>query len=256
VTALLALACAGLGLVVGSFLAVVVHRVPRKEELGWPWRCPSCQAGLAAGDVVPVLSFLRLGRHCRACAAPIPVRDVLVEVGTAALFAAAAARFGADWALPAFLVFLAALTALAVIDLEHLLLPSRVIYPTLGAAVPLLVLAAALGHHWHWLTTAAIGSAAAFGAFFLLNLVYPRGMAFGDVRLSSVIGLYLGWLGLGTLLVGMSVAFLTAAAVGVLLILAGRASRTSPIPFGVFLAIGAAVAVFAGTPILHWYRGG
>jgi leader peptidase (prepilin peptidase)/N-methyltransferase len=265
VTAALAVGCAVLGLVAGSFLAVVVDRVPRKEPVRAPARCGSCHASGAGSHDVPVLSWLswltwlsslNVGRRCRACRQPLPARNLVLQLGAAALYAGAALRFGADWALPAFLVFLGALLALALIDLEHFLLPNRVIYPTLALSAPLLLLAAVAGHRWHALGTAVLGSALAFGAFFLLNLVYPRGMAFGDVRLSSVIGLYLGWLGLSTMLLGLFLAFLSAALVGILLIVTGRATRDSPIPFGVFLAIGAATAVFAATPILHWYRGG
>src|SRR5205814_1522211 len=124
---------------------------------------------------------------------------------------------------------------------------------TLALSVPLLVLAAAEGDHWRNLRNAGLGALAAFGVFFLLNLVYPRGMAFGDVRLSAVIGLYLGWLGPRTLFLGLFLAFLTASVVGIALIVARKANRRSPIPFGVFLAIGAAVAVFFGRPVLHWY---
>ena len=150
---------------------------------------------------------------------------------------------------------LVVLFALAVIDYEHFLLPNRIIYPTLLASIPLLVFAAAGDGEWHRLRNALIGSAAAFGAFFVLNLIYPKGMAFGDVRLSAVIGLYLGWLGGRTVFLGLFLAFLTASVVGIGLILVRRAGRKTPIPFGVFLAAGAAIAVFFGNPILHRWMG-
>lgn len=256
-TALLAIVGAVFGLLVGSFLNVVIYRVPRKESVVHPRsRCPGCGTQLAAIDNIPVVSWLVLRGRCRTCKTAVSVRYPLVEASTAALFAGAAVRFGADWALPAFCVFLAALLALALIDLEHFLLPSRVIYPTLLLSVPLLVLAAALDGHWGMLRDALVGSLAAFAVFFLLNLIYPRGMAFGDVRFSAVIGLFLGWLGPRTLFLGLFLAFLSASVIGIGLIIAGRASRKSPIPFGVFLALGAALAVFAGRPILDWWIGG
>jgi leader peptidase (prepilin peptidase)/N-methyltransferase len=243
-------------LAVGSFLNVVIYRVPRKESVVHPRsRCPSCDTQLAPYDNIPVVSWLVLRGRCRTCRSPVSVRYPLVELATAALFAGAAVRFGADWVLPAFCLFLAAVLALALIDLEHFLLPNRVIYPTLLASIPLLLVAAAAGHQWDQLRTAAIGCGAAFLAFFVLNLVYPRGMAFGDVRLSAVIGLYLGWIGLRTVFVGLFLAFLTASVVGIGLIVARRASRKTPVPFGVFLAIGAAIAVFAGGPVIQWWMG-
>jgi leader peptidase (prepilin peptidase) / N-methyltransferase len=115
------------------------------------------------------------------------------------------------------------------------------------------VLAAAANHQWDHLRSALIGGLAAFAVFFVLNLVYPKGMAFGDVRLSGVIGLYLGWIGPKTLFLGLFLGFLTASIVGIGLIVARRADRKTPVPFGVFLAIGAALAVFAGGPVIQWW---
>jgi leader peptidase (prepilin peptidase)/N-methyltransferase len=213
-------------------------------------------------DNIPVVSWLVLRGKCRTCGERISIRYPLVELATGGLFAAVAVRFGLDWPLAGFLLFTAALLALALIDLEHFLLPNRIIYPTLFASVPLLVGAAALGDYWrHFeergsgLKGSIIGGLVAFGFFFLLNLIYPRGMAFGDVRLSGLIGVYLGWLGPATAFLGFFAAFLTGSIVGVGLILARRASRTTPIPFGVFLAIGAMLAIFFGRPFFDWYLG-
>ena len=262
-TALLVLLCAVLGLAVGSFLNVVIYRVPRKESVVRPRsHCPSCDTQLRETDNVPVVSWLVLRGRCRTCGEPISVRYPLVELATGVLFAGAALRFGFDWPLPAFLLFLAALLALALIDLEHYLLPNRIIYPTLYASAPLLVGAAAFGHYWtHFeergagLKGSILGGLGAFAFFFLLNLVYPRGMAFGDVRLSGLIGVYLGWLGPATLFLGLFAGFLSGSVIGVTLILARRADRKTPIPFGVFLAFGAMLAVYFGRPILDWYLG-
>src|SRR3954447_12348118 len=132
VTAVLAVACAIVGLAVGSFLNVVIYRVPRKESVISPRsRCPQCGTQLAEYDNIPVVSWLVLRGKCRTCKNPISIRYPLVELATGLLFLGAAVRFGANWVLPAFCVFLAALLALALIDLEHFLLPNRVIYPTL-----------------------------------------------------------------------------------------------------------------------------
>jgi leader peptidase (prepilin peptidase)/N-methyltransferase len=256
-TGILVVACGLVGLVVGSFLNVVIYRVPRKESVVHPRsHCPACDTPIAERDNIPVLSWVLLGGRCRACGARISVRYPLVELATAGLFVAAALRFGADWALPAYCVFFAGLLALALIDLEHFLLPNRVVYPTYLTMLPLLVLAAAIGHEWHALRDALVGSLCAFAIFFLLNLVYPKGMAFGDVRLSAVIGLGLGWLGPRLVFIGFFVSFLVASLVGIGLILAHRAGRKTPIPFGVFLALGAVATVLFGDPVAKWWLGG
>lgn len=251
---LLTLACAVFGLAVGSFLNVVIYRVPRKASVVRPRSsCPTCETPISGRDNIPVLSWLLLGRRCRSCREPISARYPLVELLTASIFAAAALRFGWDWALPAFLVLLGGLLVLAFTDLEHFLLPVRIVYPVLAGVAGLLVLAAAATGHWHRLIIAAICAAASFGFFFLINFINPRWLAFGDVRLSLVIGLGLGWLGVGYVLLGFFLANLLGAVVGFALIATKRMDRKSHIPFGVFLALGAAVAVFGGGPIVNWY---
>src|SRR5437667_8300435 len=147
-TAVVAAVCGVLGLAMGSFLNVVIHRVPRKESVVRPRsHCPRCGSRLADRDNVPVLSWVLLRGRCRDCGEPISVRYPLVELATAGLFVAAALRFGLDWALPAYLVLFAALLAISVIDLEHYIIPNRIVYPTLPVSVPRLVLAAAAHGH-------------------------------------------------------------------------------------------------------------
>ncbi|MDQ1445591.1 MAG: leader peptidase (prepilin peptidase) / N-methyltransferase, partial [Acidimicrobiaceae bacterium] len=180
-------------------------------------------------------------------------RYPLVELLTGALFAAVAARFGADWALPAFLVWVAGLVVLSAIDLDHQLLPIRVVYPTLAGLAVLLVGAAALTGRWDDLARAGAGGALGFVLLFLVHFAVPKGMAFGDVRLSGLNGVALGWLGVGYVLVGLFLAFLTSSVIGLALIAAKVRSRKDRIPFGPFLAAGAVLAVFAGGPILRWY---
>src|SRR5205085_5420882 len=143
-TAALAIVSAVMGLMVGSFLNVVIYRVPRKESVVRPRsRCPGCGTQLSSADNIPVVSWLILRGRCRTCGTPISVRYPLVELSTAVLFAAMAVRFHADWAIPAYCLFAAAALALALIDLEHFLLPSKIIYSTLVLSAPLLALAAA-----------------------------------------------------------------------------------------------------------------
>ncbi|MGI8686480.1 MAG: prepilin peptidase [Acidimicrobiales bacterium] len=254
-TAFLAVSCAVLGLAVGSFLNVVIHRVPRKESVVKPRsRCPGCGTELAARDNVPVLSWLVLRGRCRTCGEPISARYPAVELTTAALFCATAVRLGADWALPAFLVVVAGLVAISFVDLELFIVPNRILYPTLFLAAPLLVLAAAADGDWSNLRTAAIGGALGWGLLLVIHLVSPAGMGFGDVRLAGLIGMTLGWLSVGHVLVGLFLAFLAAAVVGVGLIVVGAKGRKDKVPFGPFLAAGAVLAILFGGPILDWYR--
>ena len=255
-TPALIIGCGVLGLAIGSFLNVVIYRVPRGESVvSPPSACPSCGTELAARDNIPVLSWLLLHGRCRTCAEPISVRYPLVELSTAALFAATAARLGRTWALPAFLVLMAGLLSLAIIDAELLILPKRIVYPVLGMVSGLLVLAAAMDHEWHRLGIGAICAVAWFATFLVINLANPRLLGFGDVRLAPVLGLSLGWLGVGYFLLGFIAANLIGAIVGIALIASKRASRDSQIPYGVFLALGTAVAVFAGPVLLKPFPG-
>jgi leader peptidase (prepilin peptidase)/N-methyltransferase len=254
VTAFLAVSCGLLGLAVGSFLNVVVHRVPRKESVVRPRsRCPGCGTTLAARDNVPVVSWVVLGRRCRTCGQPISIRYPLVELLTAALFAAVAVRIGPDAALPAFLVFVSALVAISAVDLEHCIVPNRIVYPALFASVPLLVGAAAVDGEWRSLRDAAVGGLLAWGALLVIHLVSPAGMGFGDVRLAGLIGVHLGWINLRHVVLGLFLAFLTAAVTGIALIATSVRTRKDKVPFGPFLALGAVMAVLFGGPIIAWY---
>jgi len=251
VLALLIGICALFGLAIGSFLNVVIYRVPRHESVVSPRSaCPSCAAPILERDNIPVLSWLLLRGRCRNCHEPISVRYPLVELAGAALFAGAAARLGYNWDLPAFLVLLAGLLALSWIDIEHLLLPKRIVYPTLITVAALLVLDVLATGQWHRLLIASLCGAAWFAVFFALNALSPRLLGFGDVRLAPVLGLALGWLGLRYVLLGFFTANFVGAVIGVSLIVAKRIRRDQQIPYGVFLALGTAIALFAGPELL------
>ena len=250
------LVCGLFGLVIGSFLNVVIHRVPERRSLSRPGSsCPACGKPIRPWDNIPVLSWLGLRGRCRDCSAPISVRYPVVEALTAALFVGAAWRVGAHVELADFCVFFAFLVALSGIDLDHHILPSRIIYPAVGASLVLLAVASGADHNWHRYQDAVIGGALALSALFLIHVAVPRGMGFGDVRLAGLIGLNLGWLGLAHVAVGLFAGFFLGAVVGVGLMAAGVASRRSRIPFGPFLAAGAVVGVLWGTTLVHWWLG-
>src|SRR2546423_2805296 len=252
----LVLMCGLFGLAIGSFLNVVIWRVPRKESVVRPpSHCPQCETPIRPRDNIPVVSWLLLRGKCRHCGNPIPVRYPLVEASCGVLFAAVATRFGADWALPAYLVLTAALLAISLIDLEHFIVPDRITAPLTVSALALLGLAAAAeGNGWRF-GRALLGGVAFFAFLLVLNLLYPKGMGMGDVKLSFSLGLYLGWLGWGQVFLGGFLAFLLGALVGVGLIATGIKGRKDFVPFGPFLALGTVLTVLWGNPILRWYTG-
>jgi leader peptidase (prepilin peptidase) / N-methyltransferase len=255
VLAILIVGCTLLGLAVGSFLNVVIYRVPRHESIVSPRsRCPICAAPIKEYDNIPVVSWLILRGRCRSCRAPISPRYLVVELIGGALFGGLAARMGYAWSLPAYLVFVSSLLALSCIDLELLVLPKKIIYPTLILVTSLLVIASAALNDWDRLRDGAICGAAWFIVFFLMNFASPRILGFGDVRLAPLLGLALGWLGWRYVVLGFFAANLMGAVIGISLIAAKRLAREQPVPYGVFLSAGAALALFAGPEILSHFQ--
>jgi leader peptidase (prepilin peptidase)/N-methyltransferase len=246
-----------LGLAVGSFLNVVIHRVPRGESLVSPGsRCPSCGTPIKPWHNIPVVGWLVLRGRCAACGAPIGVRYPLVEAGTAALFIAVSMRLdslGRLSALPAYLYFGAIAIALALIDLDCRRLPSPIVLPSYPVLAVLLAASAAWQGDWWSLLRAVLGAAALFAFFLAIVLIHPPGMGFGDVRLSGLIGGVLAYLSWSTMVIGAFLGFLLGALVGVAVISLGRGGRKTAIPFGPFMIAGALLAVFVGDPIAHWY---
>ncbi len=248
--------CAIFGLLVGSFLNVVVWRVPRHESIVRPGsHCPNCETELSAFENVPVLAWVLLRGRCRHCHAPISIRYPLVELLTAALWVGIGQRFGATWEVPAYCALAAGLVALSLIDLDHFLLPNRVLYPVGFVFAGLLLVPAAVDGGWAAYLRGIEGGAAAFGVFFVIHVISPRGMGFGDVRLSFVLGGALGWLSWGHVFLGLFLGFLLGAVVGSALIATKVRTRKEPVPFGPFMAAGALTAVYVGTQLLDLYRG-
>jgi leader peptidase (prepilin peptidase)/N-methyltransferase len=269
-TVLLAGVLLATGLAVGSFLNVVVHRVPAGVSLVAPGSaCPACSSPVRAFDNVPVLSWLLLRGRCRDCAAPISWRYPLVEAATGLLFLAAGLRFGLSPYLAGALALLAAGIALALIDLAHQRLPFAITAVTGALVTAALVADLMLGR----LSAGTGGSAVAAGGLWLLGTalisavlwlaVYGgiwlatagRGMGLGDVALAPVLGLLLGWQGWGPSLVGLLGGFAIGAVVGVVLLLLGRAGRRSRVPHGPFMLAGGFLGLFAGAPLWSAYLG-
>jgi leader peptidase (prepilin peptidase) / N-methyltransferase len=252
-----AVACGLLGLLVGSFLNVVIWRVPRGESIVQPpSACPSCHTPLKPADLVPVVSWLVLRGKCRTCGTKISARYPLVEALTGVLWALMGWHFAGSWALPNYLAFTAFLIALSGIDLDTFKLPRTIIY--LGGLVSLVLLVGAtllepadLDGRWVPMGKAGLGALGAFAFFFLIHLASPKAMGFGDVRLSAYLGLNLGWLGLLYVPVGIFLGFLLGAVAGVALIVAKKAGRKTAIPFGPYLAAGALIAVLVGGRIIN-----
>ncbi len=246
---------AAYGLVVGSFLNVVIHRLPRGGSLlRPPSHCPACGATVRWFDNVPVLSFLLLAGRCRACRAPISPRYPAVELLGGFAAVAALLRFGLTVAGVEAMLLLMLLVALAFIDLEHHLLPDLLTLPGIA-----LGLAGSLAGGLVPALDAAIGAAVGAAVPYAVIVVYRwlrgvEGMGLGDTKLLAMIGAFLGWRGA---LLTLGLAATAGAAVGIALIAAGRGRRDTELPFGTFLAGAAAVVLFAGPALLlalGWVR--
>jgi leader peptidase (prepilin peptidase)/N-methyltransferase len=235
------------GLLAGSFFNVVIARLPRHESLMRPRsRCPHCGHPVRPYDNVPVVSWLILRGRCRDCGEPISARYPLVELLTAALFAAVVIDTGANEHVWLGLALVAVLVPVAFIDLDHRIIPNAIVLP--GAVVAVAIVAATepskLGEH-------LIAGVAAAGFLLVAVLAYPRGMGMGDVKLAGVLGLYLG----RSVGPAMLVALLSGTIVGVVIIARKGAAegRKTAVPFGPFLALGGLVGLFFGPDIVDWY---
>jgi leader peptidase (prepilin peptidase) / N-methyltransferase len=259
-----------LGLAIGSFLNVVIYRVPaEKSVVSPPSACPHCGAGIRWFDNIPVISWVILRARCRNCAAPISVRYPIVELVTAVLFVLVGVRFlpaveqslvvpavfSSLLALVAFLFLAAVSVALAAIDLDTHRLPNVITYPSFIVMAVLLSVSSLLLGDGDALLRAAIGAAALFAAYLLMALAYPGGMGLGDVKLAAVLGLSLAWLGWSELIVGAFAAFVLGGLFSIAMLALRRVGRKSGIPFGPWMLVGAFVGVLIGDDIATWYLG-
>jgi leader peptidase (prepilin peptidase)/N-methyltransferase len=244
------------GLIIGSFLNVVIWRVPRGESIvSPPSHCPGCDRPISPVDNIPLVSWLILRGHCRHCKTSISARYPAVELLTGVLFVGFGARFGLHVDLAAFEYLAAVGVALAAIDLDHKRLPDVLTLPSYLVGAGLLALAAGLGSGGggHDYVRALLGMVALGGFYGIVWFIYPAGMGLGDVKLSGVLGLYLGWLGWGQLVVGAFTAFLVGAVVSVSVVMIRGGDRKTQVPFGPFMLIGVLIGIYAGHPLAHAY---
>ena len=265
-----------LGAMIGSFLNVVIHRVPRGQSIVLPSSaCPACGAAIHFYDNIPILSFLILRGRCRSCRAPISPRYPAVEALCALLFALVTWRDGLSFALPFDIAFAAAMLALVFIDSEHMILPNAITYPGIIFALITRVAVPYLGGASHlddlpylisvfpavpvWgvsLIGAAIGALAGGGSLWLMGFIWEKlrgveAMGMGDVKMMLMVGAFLGWRLAGlTIFIGVFTGSLAGIA---LMFRRGRRNLQMMLPFGIFLGIGAVVSLLAGTRIIEWY---
>jgi len=247
-----------LGLAVGSFLNVVIWRVPNDLSVVSPRSfCPTCERPIREYDNIPVVSWLVLRGRCRSCKARISLRYPLVEIATGVLFVVTtlevAYRLKLPWAAPAYLYFTAIGIALTMIDFDVKRLPDRIVlpsYPILGA---LLIAAALLQHNPGRLLRVAIAAGVLFAAFYILWFVYPGGMGFGDVKLAGVLGLVLGFLSWPAVAVGAFLSFVLGGLIGAAAMVVGHAGRKTQLAFGPFLIMGSLVSIYDSDHLWHMY---
>jgi len=241
-----------LGLAVGSFLNVCIHRLPREQSLNSPpSRCPHCDYRLRWFDNIPVVSYAILGGRCRQCRARISIRYPIVELVTMGVFVLHGAVFGWNALLVPRLVFACAMIVLFAIDLEHQLLPNIITLPGIVVGI---IASSVLPPG---ITDALIGMVVGGGVLWLIGEAYFRfsgqeGMGGGDVKMLAMIGAFLGW---KLVLVTLVLSSVLGSIIGLIVIALRKGGMKYALPYGTFLALGALVASLAGDAIVNWYVG-
>ncbi|OPZ75933.1 MAG: Type 4 prepilin-like proteins leader peptide-processing enzyme [Actinobacteria bacterium ADurb.Bin444] len=242
------------GLLIGSFLNVVVWRLPRGESLSHPGsHCPVCEHGIRPYDNIPVVSWVVLRGRCRDCGTRISARYPLVEMATGVLFGLTAWWVGFSVLLPFALWFTAACIALFLIDLEVRRLPNSLTLSTYVVVLVGFTLTAVAEDLWASFVRALVGGLALALVYALLAAFFPRGMGWGDAKLALSLGSVMAWVGWGALIVGGFGAFVLGAVWGVGAIVVGKAGRKSALPFGPFMIVAALLARVWGQQIADWY---
>ncbi len=244
------------GLVVGSFLNVVAYRIPLGKSVAHPpSACPRCETPIAPRDNIPVVSWLLLRGRCRHCGEPISVRYPIVEAGHAALWVLTYLVVGLHWVLPAFLWFLSVTVALILTDLDHHRIPNRILYPGFVAGLALLAVGSWLDDDLSRMVPALIGAAGYFLVLFLVALATRGGFGFGDVKLAALLGLFTGYVGLGSALIAFFLGIFIGGLVAMALLIARRRDRKAEIAFGPPMIVGAWLAVPYGAELLTRWLG-
>lgn len=242
-----------LGLLIGSFLNVVIYRVPRSESLLFPAsHCPACETELRPWHNVPVISWVLLRGRCAFCRTRISARYPLVEAGTAALFVAMTLHFGLTAQLPAYLYLAAIGVTLALIDLDERRVPDTIVLPSYVVAVLLLMPAGAVTGDWMTAARSGAGMAAIAVIYFALTMAYPYALGTGSVKLAGLVGLYLGWLSWSAVLVGAFGGLVLAATSGGMRSLAG-VQRRGTLALAPSMVTAGVLALFLAVPISSWY---
>lgn len=244
------------GSLVGSFLNVVIYRLPlRRSIVSPPSACTRCGMRIKGYDNIPVFSWVILRGKCRSCNAPVSIRYPIVELSTGIAFGVVAWKFHASALslLVAFLYLAAVSIVLALIDLDTHTLPNRVVVPSYIVGILLLGITGVVSGNHGALIRALFGMAALSLFYFGMALIYPGGMGMGDVKFAGVLGLFLGYLGWSVLLVGAFSAFVLGGFFALALMVFRKASRKSGIPFGPWMLTGAWVGVFFSTSIVQQY---
>lgn len=245
-----------LGLIFGSFVNVVAHRVPRElSVISPPSACPACEQPIRARDNIPVLSWVLLRGRCRDCGAPISPRYPIVEAATAVLFAATVIVLGLDWALPAYLWFAGVTLTLVLTDIDVKRIPNRILYPSTIVGAILLFGGAVIEGELAAFGRALLGAAGYFGLFLILALLARGGFGFGDVKLAFFLGLFLTYQSWGVLGSGIALGIAIGGVVAIGLLLSGKAGRKAKIPFGPAMVFGAYAALLFGQRLADWYLG-
>jgi len=241
-----------LGMAVGSFLNVCIDRIPRRQSLvAPPSHCPECDHKLSALDLIPVVSYLWLKGRCRYCRAPIPRRTLWVELATGAAFALLYLYYGFSGDLAVTAIYFSLFLALLVIDLEHHLLPNKLVYPGAALAVVLSIFLSRL-EVVPSIASAAAASGISLGIFLLIALLSRGGMGWGDVKMAAFLGLVVGF---PLIFVAILLAVVAGGLVAWIMILMRKKGRKQGIPFGPFLALAAMATLLWGQAILDWYLG-
>ena len=245
-----------LGLAFGSFATVLGSRGLGDDSFISPGsRCDTCNTQLRKRDNIPMLSWLLLRGRCRSCRASIPVSVPITEIATGLLFAVVTWTLGLTWTLPAFLVFVVASAALTLTDLAAKRLPNRIVFPADVIGAALLVAGSVLDGEPGRLIDAGIGAIAYSGLLLIIHLVVPRGLGFGDVKLAVLLGMFLGYLGIGHVALGFFLVYLFGGAISVVLVVTKIRSMKDAIPFGPYMMAAALVTILYGESILDVYLG-